>query len=389
MAALSGSAPASTGFLTYISVEGEICPLNRLQPKDVIIAVMGETGSGKSTFISHFNKHAEIGREARSKTDKITAYEAIIDGEQAFLVDTIGTNDAERDEGYILSELIKWLSLAAEEEVYLSGIIYLYNVMKPRVTDSDTHELRKFKKLCGSSAFKSRIALATTFWSVACQTEVTKKMALNTEQQFEQWFWSDIEADERIPVQRVRSDGHEDAARIIELMTKKTVNVKVEMLQVQEELIDGKTILETEVGKLVKEVKEVAREKNEKKLNELKKEAEEETDKHSLDEITSIERKLLAKMERDKEDIKLLTMGVEDLLKAYRGSDYRSRHRVSRTRYRVVGSVGAVFINSKSILTLCLANAASAIREATRQLLRAVERMRKALKYFIPWRWRR
>ncbi|KAK4224523.1 hypothetical protein QBC38DRAFT_514785 [Podospora fimiseda] len=207
----------SGGFLTYVTLDGKVCKMPRLRPSDIVIAVMGETGSGKSTFIHNFNEHAEIGYGAESKTDKITAFEAHVNGKLIFLVDTIGTNDAERKEGYILQQMAQWLSAAAEKDVYLSGLIYLFNITKTRVTDSDTHELRKFKNLCGQNAFKeSRITLATTFWSELSDEGIAR--AGVTEKLFEDWFWKDTPSVDKRPVQRIL--GRSEARKMLEVIVR-------------------------------------------------------------------------------------------------------------------------------------------------------------------------
>ncbi|KAK4224524.1 hypothetical protein QBC38DRAFT_370872, partial [Podospora fimiseda] len=374
------------------------------RPGDIVIAVMGETGSGKSTFIHNFNEHAEIGYGAESKTDTITAFETEINGKQAFLVDTIGTNDAERKEGYILQQMAQWLSAAAEKDVYLSGLIYLFNITKTRVTDSDTHELRKFKKLCGQNAFKeSRITLATTFWSELSDEGKTRAEA--TEKLFEDWFWKDTPIHNRQETHRIT--GRKEAYRILELIAARAAGLPGPApLQLQEELADGKTIAETEAGNLIKDNKEEMQKTFDKRLKELEeeyREAKEEEDKEAEEEISASEQKLRLKMEKEKKDLMLLTMTMEDLLKAYFGPQYKSeprhrrRHRTgstvtTTTTHTTTSSASVRFFGPLSfrwsfhaIFAASMANATRALRSAERNLLKAIAQMRKAMKSLSPW----
>ncbi|CAK7209586.1 hypothetical protein SCUCBS95973_000490 [Sporothrix curviconia] len=136
---------------------------------DVVIALMGMTGAGKSSFISLCSdKKPTIGHDLNSCTQGIDTYTFIYDGpprKRVFLVDTPGFDDSSRSDSEILRELAAWLSATYTRDIRLSGIIYLHRINQPRMQGSAKRNITLFKKLCGDDALQN-VILVTTMWDL-------------------------------------------------------------------------------------------------------------------------------------------------------------------------------------------------------------------------------
>ncbi|KAJ8472795.1 hypothetical protein ONZ45_g16529 [Pleurotus djamor] len=134
---------------------------------DMIIAVMGPTGSGKSSFINTATKsnRAAVGHHLESCTQAITAYGCRHpDGNRdVVFVDTPGFDDTNRSDGDILKSIANWLVSMYKSKITLSGIIYLHRISDNRMAGTPLQNLQVFRKLCGAPAL-SNVILTTTFW---------------------------------------------------------------------------------------------------------------------------------------------------------------------------------------------------------------------------------
>ena len=79
------------------------------------------------------------------------------------LVDTPGFNDTNRSDTEILTAVADWMKGSYEENMRLSGIIYLHAISDARMTSSGIQNLRMFHSLCGDHNLKN-VVLATTKW---------------------------------------------------------------------------------------------------------------------------------------------------------------------------------------------------------------------------------
>ncbi|KAJ5902344.1 hypothetical protein N7495_002872 [Penicillium taxi] len=111
----------------------------KAQDKDVFIAVMGTTGSGKSSFISLL---AEPGTQA------IYSYLYKYDNNtNVYLIDTPGFDDTNRDDSDVLREIAFWLSDSLMKKIKLSGMFYFHPISDPRMQGSAMKNILMFKKL--------------------------------------------------------------------------------------------------------------------------------------------------------------------------------------------------------------------------------------------------
>ncbi|KAG0124760.1 P-loop containing nucleoside triphosphate hydrolase protein [Tuber indicum] len=136
-----------------------------LMEDEIVIAVMGVTGAGKSHLIRQVTGRNEIavGDGLESCTDKIASYRFKHDGLNITLVDTPGFNDTYRTDTDVLLDIATWMEFSYRENFKLSGIIYLHPISAVKMEGSALRNLRMFRKLCGEDAL-NHVFLATTHW---------------------------------------------------------------------------------------------------------------------------------------------------------------------------------------------------------------------------------
>ncbi|KAJ5176313.1 uncharacterized protein N7482_002190 [Penicillium canariense] len=131
----------------------------------VLIAVMGVTGAGKSTFIQTVSQSTDvvIGHGLESCTSEITGHTFHYKGYNINLIDTPGFNDTHKSETEVLKDIAEWLQVSYEKDQRLHGVIYLHSVNNVRMEGSALRNLRMFQQLCGEEPLKN-VILGTTFW---------------------------------------------------------------------------------------------------------------------------------------------------------------------------------------------------------------------------------
>lgn len=104
-----------------------------------------------------------------------------------YLVDTPGFDDTNRSDNEVLSEIAAWLTTSYNNQIRLSGIIYLHRISDIRMQGSAKKNLFMFKKLCGQKALKN-VILATTMWDRISEAEgEARENELTTTPDF--WGW--------------------------------------------------------------------------------------------------------------------------------------------------------------------------------------------------------
>ncbi|KAF8850292.1 P-loop containing nucleoside triphosphate hydrolase protein [Acephala macrosclerotiorum] len=224
------------------------------QDENIIVAVMGVTGSGKSTFVKLVSGRDDVivGDSLQSETSEVRAYEFFHKDTSFILVDTPGFDDTKSNDNQITQMILDWLRSSLLEGTQLNGVIYLHRISDPRMGGTALRNNRMFRKLCGENAFKN-VILATTFWEgvpahIGAQRE--KELCENRD------FWGGmLEKGARIArLQNNRQSG-------LELLEKISANAKF-TLGAQDEMVkEGKTASETEALRAeVEELERVQRE---------------------------------------------------------------------------------------------------------------------------------
>ncbi|KAF7506569.1 hypothetical protein GJ744_011606 [Endocarpon pusillum] len=131
----------------------------------VVIAIVGMTGSGKSSFISLLTDDSvEVGHSLNSCTANVKVYTFRDDrGHPGYLIDTPGFDDTTRSDSEVLIDIAFCFSKLYSRGILLNGLIYLHRITDVRMQGSAMKNLTLFKKLCGRHAF-SNVMLVTTMW---------------------------------------------------------------------------------------------------------------------------------------------------------------------------------------------------------------------------------
>jgi len=130
------------------------------------IALMGETGSGKTTFVNRATESDVflVGNGLRSCTTEIqVSSQFLVDGRPVILIDTPGFNDTVTDDADVLKSISAFLAMVYQHEVNLAGVIYFHRISDERWRRSDTRSFGWLKRICGESTLRN-VALATNMW---------------------------------------------------------------------------------------------------------------------------------------------------------------------------------------------------------------------------------
>ncbi|KAL5314359.1 hypothetical protein ACEPPN_018785 [Leptodophora sp. 'Broadleaf-Isolate-01'] len=151
-----------------------------------VLAVMGVTGAGKSSFIKLVtgDDSVKVGHSQISETKSISSYSVFIRDKKFTLVDTPGFDDDDLTDSDVLKLLVDWLSSTYKSGQKLNGILYLHRITDARMRGSSLRNLNMFKELIGDS-FHKNVTLGTTCWSlVSHSTAVARETELTTSTAF-------------------------------------------------------------------------------------------------------------------------------------------------------------------------------------------------------------
>ncbi|UKZ51740.1 hypothetical protein TrVGV298_005503 [Trichoderma virens] len=229
--------------------------------KDILIAVMGMTGSGKTTFIANATGRTDlkIGHNLTSCTQEIQIIETTLDGRTVRFVDTPGFSDTYLSDTEVLEMIADYLSAGYSKEMRLSGIIYLHPISDNRVTHHATKNLDMFRKLTGEKNLKN-VILATSMWD-----KVTPEEGLNRELELKNKFWSVFMA---FGAQYCRQDTSAKSAKQIASML---MDNEPFYLELQEEMgKDNKALKDTAAGREIMSQLSLLKEQQQRELTEMK-----------------------------------------------------------------------------------------------------------------------
>ncbi|GLB39699.1 putative 50S ribosome-binding GTPase [Lyophyllum shimeji] len=139
------------------------------QANDIVIPIMGITGSGKTTFINTLVPDARlaVGGDIDACTEEVQAAVVAHPQDPAYrivFVDTPGLDSTTAPDENLLHRIADWLNNSYKKDSRLAGIVYLFEITQPRVrAPLVLKNLAYFDKLCGSTATKN-VILASTKW---------------------------------------------------------------------------------------------------------------------------------------------------------------------------------------------------------------------------------
>jgi len=131
-----------------------------------MIAVMGATGTGKSTFINTASGSSlRVGEGLESCTAEIeTASPFYLDGRSVTLIDTPGFDDTVKKDSDILELITEYLASSYREGQKLTGVIYMHRISDFRMGGISTRNFAMFTRLCGEKSLKN-VVILTNMWS--------------------------------------------------------------------------------------------------------------------------------------------------------------------------------------------------------------------------------
>ncbi|KAK6362137.1 hypothetical protein TWF730_005834 [Orbilia blumenaviensis] len=260
--------------------------------KEVLIAVMGMTGAGKTTFISKATgiSNLSIGHSLESCTREISVHETTINDTTVRFVDTPGFSDTYLSDTEVLEMIADYLAAAYSKDMKLHGIIYLHPISENRMTNPATKNLEMFRKLTGEKNLKN-VVLATSMWD-----KVTAEEGAKRERELKEKFWKVLLTFE---AKTIKYKGTPESAREIAglLMENKPF-----YLQLQEEMGKGnKALKDTSAGREVMEELARVKEQHQREMKEMRDmimRTQEEKNEAAVQALREHYSKLLSDMER-------------------------------------------------------------------------------------------
>ncbi|KAI1175755.1 P-loop containing nucleoside triphosphate hydrolase protein [Nemania sp. FL0916] len=233
------------------------------------IAVMGLTGTGKTTFINAMSGASlETSSGLKSCTKHIATAAMILGGHQVCLIDSPGFDDADMKDTEILKEIASGLDHMNRKNLQLTGLIYFHNISHVRFGKTALRNVRLFRALVGDKNMQN-VVLVSTRWDIAQndnQEVVNQRIA---QLESEEDFWGGmIRAGARHEkLQNIKYDG----MRILEgLLRKPTTEV-----QLQSQLRQSLSLSNTTAGQVLQEELKKIQDEHKKEISFLQTEIEE------------------------------------------------------------------------------------------------------------------
>lgn len=251
-----------------------------IKDTDIVIALMGPTGSGKSTFIDVATEQdgKTVGHGLESKTSDIRAvrYKHPAMNEEVVLVDTPGFDDTHKPDTEILKLIAEWLKDTYKKDKKLTAILYLHRISDNRMAGSPLRNLKMFNQLCGDGAL-TNVVLVTTMWS-----KVRREVGEQRQQDLQNNFWKDMLVGDKAAT-TARFDMTYDSAWAV--ITGKSSGERHELL-VQEEMVDlDRRLSETKAGKMLFKELQTVLAKQQETMRKLKEQAGTQSDQELVKEL--------------------------------------------------------------------------------------------------------
>jgi len=233
----------------------------------MIIAVMGPTGSGKSTFINLISgSNLGVGEGLRSCTNKVQATEPFyLDGRRVVLIDTPGFDDTSLSDTDVLNMMASFLANSYEQNKTLAGVLYFHRISDFKMTGISRRNFGMFRKLCGDDALQN-VVIVTNMWGEV-NAEVGNKREAELMSQ-DDFFKPVIEKGARMARHQNKANS---AKRIIRFI----LGNHPLPLRIQEELVkENKDISDTDAAKELNRVINAQIKKHQEEMRILREEIE-------------------------------------------------------------------------------------------------------------------
>ncbi|KAH8818761.1 P-loop containing nucleoside triphosphate hydrolase protein [Flagelloscypha sp. PMI_526] len=230
-----------------------------------IIAVMGATGTGKTTFINLASgSDLRVGTGQCSCTSEVQVAQPLqLDGRSVTLVDTPGFDDTQKSNFDILNLISQHLSESYGGGTTLAGVVYLHRISDFRFTGMAAKNLRMFRQLCGDTTLKNVVIVTNMWGEVKTETGEARETELRS-LEHPPLFKPVLD---KGAVMLRHSDTLDSAHDILRHILKN----HPEPLQIQREMVDEKKDLsQTAAGEELNRELEMLRKQHEKEMNQLR-----------------------------------------------------------------------------------------------------------------------
>ncbi|KIM39589.1 hypothetical protein M413DRAFT_29297 [Hebeloma cylindrosporum] len=242
--------------------------------KDIVIPVLGPTGSGKSTFVNTVlgSAEVEVGHHTTScSKEPYPAYVLPIpdspgfEGYRLVILDTPGFDDTSVADVDILKRIAEWLAESRHMGALVGGVLYLHDITIKRFTSTASNHLNLLSGLCGEDCMKKTVLVITNWDSVT----IDESSKLRREKDMKEKHWKPI-IQQGATVHRFLRN-RDSAWAIIDMLLKSDDLQKPLLLQT--ELVDRNIAFpDTTVGRkahFVEEQKKGGRKKQKKFMDRL------------------------------------------------------------------------------------------------------------------------
>ncbi|KAI0790008.1 P-loop containing nucleoside triphosphate hydrolase protein [Abortiporus biennis] len=261
---------------------------------EVKIAVMGTTGSGKTTFINLLSgSDLLVGENLASCTSDVQfSHQFDFEGRKVTLVDTPGFDDTLKSDSQVFEIICQWLVTEYQKGERLHGVIYLHRITDNRMAGSALRNFQFFRELCGEHALKNS-NIVTNMWNVIPDDRKVVAEAREEELKTGDMFFGPVLS------KGARLFRHDNTIEAGQKILRSIIgNSNPVPLAIQKELVDDKkTVVETKAGDvLLGEFAELERKHREemKELMEQLEEAKKEKDEDGVEELEEARKELEA-----------------------------------------------------------------------------------------------
>ncbi|KAF9530971.1 P-loop containing nucleoside triphosphate hydrolase protein [Crepidotus variabilis] len=212
--------------------------------QDIIIAIMGATGVGKSKIIDKLTqKTSWSGDSLASVTQSVRSIKTRVEGTEITLVDTPGFDDTHKSDLHVLHAISDWLEAKYRKGVCLSGLLYVQRISDNRLAGTAHHNLKMFGKLCGGEEEVGRkVVFVSTMWDKTAEDKGERR-----EVELKKYWQPMIDLGART----ARSNGSRESAQniILDLLKAQTKYQSKNPVLIQEEIVTlNRSLVETEAA---------------------------------------------------------------------------------------------------------------------------------------------
>ncbi|KAF8995708.1 hypothetical protein BDQ17DRAFT_977693 [Cyathus striatus] len=219
-------------------IYSDMYPMMSPGADDIIIPIIGFSGSGKSTFINELFD-AEITSTSSGTFDLnrcTTHVEAFVlnhpidTDKRLVIVDTISADpDAlYTDNAVAFQRISEWLEVSYPPEVKFAGVVYLHNITEGRVSQASRNMFDMVDRLCRKKS-KTAPILATTRWE-----EVSEEIGNERLSELKREYWKEMIKGGSAVCRFEKS--HESAWKIINRILKKFELTTSVLLDLKEQM---------------------------------------------------------------------------------------------------------------------------------------------------------